>query len=1348
MSYHKTSQVPEDGSNGMTHIAELHAVPGFTYFIDEATQLKTTGSGPPPYVRSEAYRKRSLSGEINKKTGREMDLCFSGEINRRPDRLADLRFSGEINKRPERQTDLRFSGEINKRLGRDTDLRASPKKSSEDAVRDREPKQSSEDPVRDGDRSSWDKFNFSGNISNAHEPTLESDLSKGTKPSSSRVNDIGLPTQSKSSNVASKTDGFQRAADDSSLHSSDEELDVNSDAAVSAAALKKAIQKAQESIRLAKELMEKQKEGIPCRQKRSFKSSSKVGDKEHRKGHNSDNTKPKNTVSNERAFVHVEGAALRNGAIASHFKQSGEVPTDGDIMSEHHKEHIEAPESDAAQKWIFEMLNGVKHEIATVTSQFVEEKNNPVASSLVMSQHVEEKNNPVAPSLRQASEIEDVKKIDEIIDLGEGTTKSISVAEKSQNNPVAPSLVMSQPVEEKNDPVAPSPRQASGIEDVKRFDEVIDLGEGTTKGIRPAEKNPDLGVSETKINDFGRAEKLEETVTNLDSACIVPEPGKSENLSVNEFEISKKTGNIFDDLGNLEKIHKPHKKENFEFQELENDTVFNELDKPFKNEKEKQEYFESDELQKVVEDVHHCKQMNRRVRKTWDKKEIELDHRRNGLWVENVDKPQVGFIEESCKSSNQVSQEGVENDERLSGVCKTEIHECKETEKLEEEHVRLLKRTEEGYKYETSDGIFKPETHELEGSEKKLDEEHVRVEESAQGVYNNEVINCEVRDADERTENQPIEAKQEDEGIESAEKATDINEGYQEINVTCYREEETGHMQSEADKSKKYQGIDVTLEAANEQGAEEIESKKRATDAGEEYQERNVTLNRAEETACTQSGADKIEKYQGIDVTLETADEQKPYPTFSACNGYASYWLNRIREDCTSQVKESSVETNEQAASYNENEGLQGGADTFCKLEDYNMDDVKENKKSCNLRENKTSDSTGDLQSAFEKDMHQNGSQDTDEDHFCDASKENLGFSCKKHGQEIQNERQDSETDSLTHNVMRNEREDTVKDSVTNFSNENVIGCITDDVPEIQTPEEIAKSAFSDIKVGEKIMAENVKESELTSSAANGENLRVKESAQDKETIKDDGLVFDNETDKDDVQTVHKESSTAENKKEQEPSQFPSNKSEESTVGDKEIKKESKETSNSKKVFVAEQNEIKKSGQKVVEDKDQCRKVEVGKKERERDRDRIAVERVIREARERAFAEARERAERAAAERATAEVRQRVMAEAREKAEKSSLGNKTSVDKASAEAKLRAERAAVERATAEARERALEKALSQKSTAEVKVLAEKLGNEKYSGTSRENVLRHSFSSSVSIHFICPFFCYFSKHTAP
>ncbi|KAH6834527.1 auxin-like 1 protein [Perilla frutescens var. hirtella] len=153
-----------------------------------------------------------------------------------------------------------------------------------------------------------------------------------------------------------------------------------------------------------------------------------------------------------------------------------------------------------------------------------------------------------------------------------------------------------------------------------------------------------------------------------------------------------------------------------------------------------------------------------------------------------------------------------------------------------------------------------------------------------------------------------------------------------------------------------------------------------------------------------------------------------------------------------------------------------------------------------------------------------------------------------------------------------------------------------------------------------------------------------------------------------------------------------------------------------------------KEGVHNFESNDQQKRIEAIKRGREREKDRIAVERAIREARERAFAEVRERAERAAVERAASEVRQRAVSEAREKVEKVSVVKKP-VDKASTEAKLRAERAAVERATSEARERALEKAMSMKTSEELRTPADRNSTERFSSSSRNNVLKHSFSSS-------------------
>lgn len=100
-------------------------------------------------------------------------------------------------------------------------------------------------------------------------------------------------------------------------------------------------------------------------------------------------------------------------------------------------------------------------------------------------------------------------------------------------------------------------------------------------------------------------------------------------------------------------------------------------------------------------------------------------------------------------------------------------------------------------------------------------------------------------------------------------------------------------------------------------------------------------------------------------------------------------------------------------------------------------------------------------------------------------------------------------------------------------------------------------------------------------------------------------------------------------------------------------------------------NDQVKAGNGLQLDNDEAKK---------RRRQRLAVDRVVRETRERILAEAQERA---ALDKSVGEVRQPVKGTTDDGQEK-----------ASTEAKLRAQRAAVERANAEARERALQKAMS------------------------------------------------------
>ncbi|KAM6544308.1 hypothetical protein CsatB_008755 [Cannabis sativa] len=144
------------------------------------------------------------------------------------------------------------------------------------------------------------------------------------------------------------------------------------------------------------------------------------------------------------------------------------------------------------------------------------------------------------------------------------------------------------------------------------------------------------------------------------------------------------------------------------------------------------------------------------------------------------------------------------------------------------------------------------------------------------------------------------------------------------------------------------------------------------------------------------------------------------------------------------------------------------------------------------------------------------------------------------------------------------------------------------------------------------------------------------------------------------------------------------------------------------------ESETSDSWQKDMKlEKEHLRKINEAKERERAKEERMAVERAIREARERAFAEARERA---AAGRAATGARRKATAEARERVGKTSA----EPDK---EAKLKAQRAAVERATAEARERALEKAMSGKFASEARKQ-----NPQHKGSSSASTSRYPNSS--------------------
>ncbi|KAL0360655.1 UNVERIFIED_CONTAM: Auxilin-like protein 1 [Sesamum radiatum] len=216
MSFNRTSQRNNDASNGKTHIAELHAVPGFTYFVDGAPQpQKIEGHRPVSSLKREVSRTWSFSAELGAFKGKGGSSCDRSHV---PDKRRDR---SHVPEKPH----------------------------------------------------------------NVNEVNLESHFSEASAPSSHPPNLSANKDPRRLSSFASKEDASGKIGAECSPPFLDEEFDENSTAAVSAAALKKAIEQAQESIRIAKIVMDRKKEGHQDGSKPRPKGRRKVLDKEIKINH-------------------------------------------------------------------------------------------------------------------------------------------------------------------------------------------------------------------------------------------------------------------------------------------------------------------------------------------------------------------------------------------------------------------------------------------------------------------------------------------------------------------------------------------------------------------------------------------------------------------------------------------------------------------------------------------------------------------------------------------------------------------------------------------------------------------------------------------------------------------------------------------------------------------------------------------------------------------------------------------------------------------------------------------------------------------------------------------------------
>ncbi|XP_027329801.1 auxilin-like protein 1 isoform X2 [Abrus precatorius] len=213
MSYHKVNQGSEIGTNGTTHIAQLHAVPAYTQLIEEVNPVKLNRANEPISLAQDTLSGSHCNEEIKESV--HSTKSFTGVSS------------------------------------------------------DNTNKQSSNNGVKVKNRSDpidlfFDACEISDGINGIH--CAKVPLSENTAGNlNNHIGDTMKPSPIKCQ--ASKSGTSERAAGGDSPSYFDDMVDANSEAAASLAALRKAIEEAQVRMLVAKESMRRKKEGFADRVK-------------------------------------------------------------------------------------------------------------------------------------------------------------------------------------------------------------------------------------------------------------------------------------------------------------------------------------------------------------------------------------------------------------------------------------------------------------------------------------------------------------------------------------------------------------------------------------------------------------------------------------------------------------------------------------------------------------------------------------------------------------------------------------------------------------------------------------------------------------------------------------------------------------------------------------------------------------------------------------------------------------------------------------------------------------------------------------------------------------------------
>ncbi|KAL2504067.1 auxin-like 1 protein [Abeliophyllum distichum] len=737
-------------------------------------------------------------------------------------------------------------------------------------------------------------------------------------------------------------------------------------------------------------------------------------------------------------------------------------------------------------------------------------------------------------------------------------------------------------------------------------------------------------------------------------------------------------------------------------------------------------------MNKLVSDIEDIET----VEKTLDRTEIVFDHTKGPANVAELGDPgsfldashRVQELEEIVDEAGEhlrISKDDAGTEEKRNVFDENE----KCTEKFEG-HWVIVNGEEIKLQKLVLDHLLN-ESHNLP---KEKEQEALRQEEMEENVesvlkwkenYHQPGKSCDEEEIALRKEERNLWFETEEEPKEALEK--EINEREQKVfqEPGAVEKRLGGDNEPEIDEKKPNCAHDGDeLEIPGEQESEVIEERHAETSEYEAAETRQMKENKcddqkiepsleAEEMNSTPSGTGKSEDNHGICDFPEAVLEKDFDTSVDAYGSGSSTTVAETQEACTVELNDGSVDKNQQAVeSDKEKGGTLRVTETSSAIE--NNEEKEPVEEIFQQEDNEILKTASLLRSASEMNFVASKFHNVFEALSSDGNTENSSDTDANHEEKLPKDEDAFKTADQICNAAQEENAN--ENNMQEFPEFHASGEKTIDLDVTDVKVAVEQTSESDEGFDSISSLENIDELSVLETQAFAEN--VKDEALSKEEYIDDLEMTRNEMkyveeQNKGVSSLHREAKRNEESME----------TERGTETGKSIENKTENT------FSSMEDEDAKQNVNRVEKKERQQRIEAIKREREREKERIAVERAIREARERAFAEARERAERAAVERAAAEARQRAMAGAREKLEKASAATKQSADKATTESKLKTERAAVERATAEARERALEKAFSQKTPNEARTQAERYPTEKNSGASRNNALKHSYSSS-------------------